>query len=143
MLTLLLEGKLFLAPINSAPQQVLDVGTGTGIWAMYIRFFFSRTLQIFHAIAFLIDYGLTPRSDFADEHPSAIVTGTDLSPIQPTWVPPNVKFEIDDAQDEWTWPDNHFDFIHMRCLMGSMKDWPYLYSQAFRSFYSLLAFSSR
>jgi hypothetical protein len=34
----LLDGKLFLAPIDSNPQQVLDVGTGTGIWAMYFSF---------------------------------------------------------------------------------------------------------
>lgn len=31
-------------------------------------------------------------SDFADEHPNAEqVIGTDISPIQPSWVPPNVK----------------------------------------------------
>lgn len=29
--------------------------------------------------------------DFADAHPEAEVIGTDISPIQPTWVPPNVK----------------------------------------------------
>ena len=34
MLTLMLEGKLFLAPIPGEVQNVLDVGTGTGIWAM-------------------------------------------------------------------------------------------------------------
>ncbi|KAK7515234.1 uncharacterized protein IWZ02DRAFT_493117 [Phyllosticta citriasiana] len=34
--------------------------------------------------------------DFADEHPSAEVIGTDLSPIQPAFVPPNVKFEWSD-----------------------------------------------
>jgi ubiquinone/menaquinone biosynthesis C-methylase UbiE len=34
MLTLLLDGKLFLAPISPNPQKVIDVGTGTGIWAM-------------------------------------------------------------------------------------------------------------
>ena len=33
--TLLLDGKLFLAPIHEKPQRALDVGTGTGIWAMY------------------------------------------------------------------------------------------------------------
>lgn len=71
---------------------------------------------------------LTFCSDFADEHPSATVTGADLSPIRPTWVPPNVKFEIDDAGAEWTWHENWFDFVHVRCLMGSIKDWPYLYS---------------
>ena len=35
MLTMLLDDKLFLAPINGNPEKVLDVGTGTGIWAMY------------------------------------------------------------------------------------------------------------
>ncbi|KAM5381622.1 hypothetical protein ACJA88_004697 [Fusarium oxysporum] len=52
--SLLLAGKLHTAPIDN-PQRVLDLGTGTGIWAI----------------------------DFADEHPSAEVVGTDLSPIQP------------------------------------------------------------
>ena len=50
-----LGGKLHLAPIPKDVQNVLDVGTGTGIWAI----------------------------DFADEYPSARVIGTDLSPIQP------------------------------------------------------------
>jgi ubiquinone/menaquinone biosynthesis C-methylase UbiE len=35
MLTMLLDDKLFLAPIKTNPEKVLDVGTGTGIWAMY------------------------------------------------------------------------------------------------------------
>jgi hypothetical protein len=70
-----------------------------------------------------------------------MVTGTDISPIQPVWIPPNVKFEIDDAQAEWTWPENLFDFVHMRCLMGSMRDWPYLYNQAFRQVHILLCLS--
>jgi len=64
--TLTLGGKLFLAPISENPQRVLDVGTGTGIWAI----------------------------DFADQFPSAQVIGTDLSPIQPSDVPPNVYFEV-------------------------------------------------
>ena len=40
------------------------------------------------------------RSDFADEFPDTEVTGTDVSPIQPVWLPPNVRFEIDDATEE-------------------------------------------
>lgn len=32
-----------------------------------------------------------PCSDFADEYPNCEVVGTDLSPIQPTWIPPNLK----------------------------------------------------
>jgi ubiquinone/menaquinone biosynthesis C-methylase UbiE len=31
---LLMDGKLHLAPISKNPQRVLDIGTGTGIWAI-------------------------------------------------------------------------------------------------------------
>ncbi|KAI9763224.1 MAG: hypothetical protein M1840_000842 [Geoglossum simile] len=88
-------GKLFLAPIQN-PQKVLDIGTGTGIWAI----------------------------EFAD------VIGTDLSAIQPTWVPPNVKFMVDDAEADWTFKYK-FDFIHVRNLgagisdMGKLLKWCY------------------
>lgn len=37
---------------------------------------------------------LTCLSDFGDEFPSAEVIGTDISPIQPSWVPPNVKLYV-------------------------------------------------
>jgi ubiquinone/menaquinone biosynthesis C-methylase UbiE len=104
MLLLTMDNKLYYAPIGQNPQRVLDVGTGTGIWAI----------------------------DFAEQHPSAEVIGTDLSPTQPSWVPPNLKFELDDAQLDWTFPDNHFDFIHVRLLMGSIRDWPKLYSEIYR-----------
>lgn len=62
-------------------------------------------------------------------HPSATVIGTDLSPIQPGFVPPNVKFEIDDCCDEWIYK-KPFDFVHMRGLYGSVVDWHGLYTQA-------------
>ena len=52
--------------------------------------------------------------------------------MQPTFVPPNVKFEIDNAEEEWTWPENTFDYIHLRAMMGSIKDWDRLYQQAYR-----------
>lgn len=97
-----LGGKLFLAPIPDGVQEVLDVGTGTGIWAM----------------------------DFADEYPSARVTGTDLSPIQPGFVPPNLSFYVEDM--EATWSDTRkYDFIHGRMLIGSLQDFPRFMKQAF------------
>ncbi|KIX08590.1 uncharacterized protein Z518_03246 [Rhinocladiella mackenziei CBS 650.93] len=100
---LLFDGKLFQAPIED-PQHVLDIGTGTGIWAI----------------------------DFADQFPSAVVTGTDLSPIQPTWIPPNCKFEVEDCTLDWTYRKNHFDFIHVRALYGSVSDWPAFYDQVYQ-----------
>ncbi|KAM0234168.1 hypothetical protein ACHAPO_006549 [Fusarium lateritium] len=103
-LLLLLEGKLFLAPIKSDIQNVLDVGTGSGIWTM----------------------------DFGDQYPGAEVIGTDLSPCQPQWVPPNVRFEIEDASQTWTWEDGHFDFIHIRYLFGAITDWNHIFEQAYR-----------
>jgi methylase of polypeptide subunit release factors len=54
---MLLEKRRFLAPIDSNPQKVLDLGTGTGIWAI----------------------------DFADQFPSAEVIGVDIAAIQPQW----------------------------------------------------------
>jgi SAM-dependent methyltransferase len=68
-----------------------------------------------------------------DEFPSASVVGTDISPTQPSWVPPNVEFQIDDAQLEWTFEPESFDFIHIRYLQGSIADWPRLYGQVFKA----------
>ncbi|KAF5499591.1 Secondary metabolism regulator LAE1 [Colletotrichum fructicola] len=99
---LTLKGELCATHLDN-PQQILDIGTGTGIWAIEI----------------------------GDAFPSAEVTGTDLSPIQPIWVPPNVRFEIDDATLEWTFPKNHFDFIHARTLAGAVQNWPALIHQCY------------
>ncbi|KAK1763387.1 S-adenosyl-L-methionine-dependent methyltransferase [Phialemonium atrogriseum] len=102
--TLALENKLFLAPLKDDIKKVLDVGTGTGIWAI----------------------------DFADKFPGAEVTGTDISPIQPSWVPPNLKFEIDDCTQPWSFEDNSFDYVHLRFLLGSVDSWDELFEQAYR-----------
>ena len=72
------------------------------------------------------------RSDFADQYQSAEVIGTDLSDVQPRWVPPNCRFELDDAQLEWTFAPDSFDFIHIRALLGAISDWPPLYERAFK-----------
>ncbi|KND91765.1 hypothetical protein TOPH_03891 [Tolypocladium ophioglossoides CBS 100239] len=71
------------------------------------------------------------RSDFADEHPECEVIGTDLSPIPPEWVPPNLRFEIDDCTKDWTFSHNSFDFIHIRFLVGGIADWTHLFRQAY------------
>jgi ubiquinone/menaquinone biosynthesis C-methylase UbiE len=100
----MLSGKLHLAPLNPNIERALDVGTGTGIWAI----------------------------DFADEFPQTVVLGTDLSPIQPALVPPNCRFEVDDCTDEWVYPENYFDYIHIRVMFGCVEDWEALYKKAYR-----------
>lgn len=95
-------GALHLAPLHT-PQEILDLGTGSGIWAI----------------------------DMADKYPSAVIIGTDLSPVQPTLVPPNVRFEVDDFEEEWTFGRDRFDLVHARFLMSSVSDYPKLYKQAF------------
>ena len=68
----------------------------------------------------------------ADKYPSALVEGVDLSPIQPVWVAPNAKFTIDDVEDPWTYPLDHFDLVHFRVLVAHIKDIPMLFEQSFR-----------
>lgn len=55
--------------------------------------------------------------------------GNDLSPIQPTLVPPNLQFEVDDFELEWTYGKESFDFIHARALYGSVSDYGALYQR--------------
>ncbi|KAK3348395.1 S-adenosyl-L-methionine-dependent methyltransferase [Neurospora tetraspora] len=101
----LFDGKLYTSPLNEKEiENAIDIGTGTGVWAI----------------------------DFADDHPNCNVIGTDISPIQPSWVPPNARFLIDDATKEWTYEENYFDFIHLRFMTGIIKDWDALYKEAYR-----------
>ncbi|KAL9055047.1 MAG: hypothetical protein Q9206_003304 [Seirophora lacunosa] len=100
---LALNQSLYLAPIQR-PSRILDVGTGTGIWAI----------------------------EMAETFPDAEVVGTDLSPIQPTWVPPNCVFEVDDVTLEWTFRRDSFDFIHSREMFGSIADWEEYFRQCYR-----------
>lgn len=96
MLKFCFSNKNFFAPITN-PERILDIGTGTGTWAI----------------------------DVADEFPEAEIQATDLSPIQPSSVPKNVQFFIDDASEEdWAVPPQYFDFIHTRVMLGSFTDFP-------------------
>ena len=60
------------------------------------------------------------------------MVGTDITPIQSLWVPPNVDFELEDATSAWSYPDNSFDYVHIRYLFGSIPDWDALFQEAFR-----------
>ncbi|KAI1146028.1 S-adenosyl-L-methionine-dependent methyltransferase [Nemania diffusa] len=103
--TLMQDGKITMAHIDDNVMKVLDVGCGTGIWAI----------------------------DFADQYPQAEVIGVDISPSQPQWIPPNLKFEMDDITQPWTYARNSFDYIHMRWLIGAIPDWTVLFREVYQT----------
>jgi hypothetical protein len=70
-------------------------------------------------------------SDVADAHPAAAVKGIDVSPIQPAWVPTNLKFEVDDYNLEWL-DEGKYDLIHARELLGTVPNWPEMYKKIYR-----------
>ncbi|KAH8813337.1 S-adenosyl-L-methionine-dependent methyltransferase [Xylogone sp. PMI_703] len=105
--------------------RILDLGTGTGIWAI----------------------------DMADKYPTAEVLGLDLSLIQPekyaVWkakalhakhtdlapdrIPPNLTFNQRDIESPWHGMDlDSWDLIHVRMLNGSITSWPELYQKIYR-----------
>lgn len=69
-----------------------------------------------------------------DEYPDAEIIGIDIAKIQPSAVPLNVFFEIDDAEEEggWTWPENEFDMVHFRTMAGAFRSWDAMYLEAFK-----------
>ncbi|KAK0649060.1 S-adenosyl-L-methionine-dependent methyltransferase [Cercophora newfieldiana] len=99
-----LDNKLFQSPLGDELGKVLEIGTGTGMWVV----------------------------DLAHQYPTASVTGTDITATQPAWIPPNSTFVVEDCLLDWSWPPNHFDFIHIRALYGCVPDWTALYEKAFK-----------
>ncbi|KAL9017170.1 MAG: hypothetical protein Q9185_005499 [Variospora sp. 1 TL-2023] len=96
--------QMIFAPVSEKLGRVLDAGTGTGIWA----------------------------EDVADAYPNAEIYGIDLSPIQSRFSAPNVKYQVDDLEQPWTFPLDHFDYVHTRILYGSLRDWPLFFAQSFK-----------
>ncbi|KAK4089839.1 TAM domain-containingmethyltransferase [Purpureocillium lilacinum] len=87
----LFDNRLFFAPLSekTPPRTVLDVATGVGDWAIQM----------------------------GDYFPDSEIIGTDLSPIQPEHVPPNVNFYVEDSSDPWEY-SKKFDYIHTRVTAG-------------------------
>ena len=47
-------------------------------------------------------------------------------------VPDNVVFEIDDVESEWLYPENRFDLVHSRYMIGAISDWKGMIRKAFK-----------
>lgn len=90
---MILSGKLAGAPIDN-PRNVLDIGTGTGIWAQ----------------------------EFAEQYPDALVTGTDLSLIQPYPRTPNCQFILENSETaDWIYQEP-YDYVHLRSIGPCFQD---------------------
>ncbi|KAF9535292.1 S-adenosyl-L-methionine-dependent methyltransferase [Crepidotus variabilis] len=106
----LFSGRNWVGPVKEALQfgqhrRVLDLGTGSGLWAI----------------------------DTADEFTRAEVIAIDLAPIQPEHVPPNCTFELCDLDEApIPYPDSFFDFIHARSLHIGIRNYPRLLREVAR-----------
>ncbi|OWO99880.1 hypothetical protein B2J93_6935 [Marssonina coronariae] len=99
-----MDGQLTTVPLEN-PEMILDVGTGCGDWAM----------------------------EMGEKYPNSEVIGIDIAKIQSTVAPPNVFFQVDDAEEEggWTFQEDTFDLVHLRGLSGAFRDWNHVYSEAY------------
>ncbi|KAG6046275.1 hypothetical protein E4U39_001480 [Claviceps sp. Clav50 group G5] len=98
------EGNLGRAPVRE-PRQVLEVASGTGIWAL----------------------------EYATAHPACLVTGTDISAIQHAHSLPNLNFVLHDFEKD-AWPaqcGRDFDYIHLRHTLICFDSTPAVLGRAF------------
>ncbi|OHE92984.1 methyltransferase [Colletotrichum orchidophilum] len=103
---LCLEGGLTAAKLpKDRPLNILDIGSGTGNWAV----------------------------EMGEQYPRAKIMGVDISAaLLPTTVPANVAFEVEDATEDWAREKDSLDFVHMRNLVGGgVSDWKALFRQAY------------
>ncbi|GES66954.1 S-adenosyl-L-methionine-dependent methyltransferase [Aspergillus terreus] len=103
---IVLDGKLTAVPLAKPDARILDIGTGPGDWAI----------------------------EMSGSYPNATIIASDIGVFDGGLGHidlPNVSFQLDDAQGEWTY-HQPFDLIHLRGLSGAFEDWGSVYEQAFK-----------
>lgn len=97
-----------MATLPRGKKRVLDVGSGTGIWAI----------------------------EMAQKYPDAEIIAIDLGDAHPQF--PGVEYGVDwrtgvdFTTDDWGVPVNYFDLIHMGSLCGAVPDWADLFRKTER-----------
>ncbi|KAL1981626.1 hypothetical protein VTN96DRAFT_2398 [Rasamsonia emersonii] len=118
----MMERKPFLRLLDHPHSESLTLRLGRGYGQLILvsslngAFHFCRRLTCFAA----------------DLYPSAEVIGNDLSPIQPSMVPPNLKFVVDDIESDWGYENTPFDFIHARYLGHSIRNFKKVIQECYK-----------
>ncbi|KAJ7286996.1 S-adenosyl-L-methionine-dependent methyltransferase [Mycena rebaudengoi] len=88
--------KLCFAPIyNTSPSKILELGCGSGAWAI----------------------------DAATDFPSASVLAVDICPtLAEMALPENLEFQLLDISKDWPFEDATFDVVHIRLVLAHLPD---------------------
>lgn len=106
---------LYAAPLRT-PRDILDVGTGTGLWAREMAQLFPRARVV----------GLDLAPPLHDEMVGSGV-GVDRRP-------PNYAFVAGNILEGLPFPDGSFDFVHMRLVFFAIPAdrWPFVIGELVR-----------
>jgi hypothetical protein len=154
-----MDSQLHLSPITD-PKRVLDIGTGTGVWAIEM----GEGPSVVRVHAAFADEGFRSGDKYPNAEVSAHAAPLSAShkfrallladpgqrpqphsaPMVRPWVlgrmrrhmltknrvPPNVHFEVDDVESDWTYSQK-FDLIFCRDMSAGIKDWPRFVRQCY------------
>jgi ubiquinone/menaquinone biosynthesis C-methylase UbiE len=123
-----MDGRLYLAPLSNS-HYVLDIGTGTGIWAIEFGDSLLKSYLLLRTSILNVRSrrtSLSRRNWYRLEpNPARIVRDllivSSVALTEILSLPPNCSFEVADAEDEWLF-NQKFDFIHGRALLSCFRD---------------------
>ncbi|ROW01261.1 hypothetical protein VMCG_05951 [Cytospora schulzeri] len=110
---------MYPLPNDESEQERDDMKHKLALWMMHEKLFYAPVEDTLKHGGMVFDLD----NAVAQKYGKSQVFGCDLSPIQPAYVWDNVFFSAGDFEEDWTdYPENAFDYIHMRYTAFSIKD---------------------